>query len=53
MLTLIVATAPGTRVTTKMGVASSTASAGRYVVDITIGATTTAVTVNLSTGALG
>jgi hypothetical protein len=51
MLTLIVATAPGTRVATR--VASSTASAGRYVVDITIGTTTTPVTVNLSTGALG
>jgi hypothetical protein len=51
MLTLIVATAPGTRVAAR--VASSTASAGRYVVDITIGTTITPVTVNLSTGALG
>ena len=49
MLTLIVATAPGTRVTTRV----ASASAGRYIVDITIGTTITPVTVNLSTGALG
>jgi hypothetical protein len=48
MLTLITATAPGTRVATRIA-----SSAGHYVAYITIGAVTIAVNVNVSTGALG
>lgn len=48
MLTLITATAPGTRVTARVA-----ASSGHDVVDITIGTATIPVNVNLSTGTLG
>jgi Heparinase II/III-like protein len=48
MLTLITATAPGTRVTTRVA-----SSAGHYVAYLTIGTATIPVNVNLSTGTLG
>ena len=48
MLTLIAATAPGTRVA-----ARAVTTAGRVVVYVTVGTTTTAVAVNLSAGRLG